>query len=56
MSTTKPENFPSGISRVEYKNLETKRNFSVNVGLFYSNVDEEGIAVPDWALVVTEIL
>ncbi len=55
MSRQRPENFPSGISRVEYKNLETQRNFSLNVGLFYSKVDSDEIAVPDWAIAVTEI-
>ena len=53
-SKTKPENLPSVISRVPYKNLETNRKFALNCGLFYS-IDENGFSVPQWGWVKNEL-
>lgn len=50
----KPDNAPSHIARVIWKNLETGRRFSINFGLFFSRLDGE-ILVPQWGYVQNEI-
>lgn len=37
----KPENFPTQIARVPWENVETKRRFSLNCGVFASEAEEE---------------
>jgi len=49
-----PHNVPSSIARVPYENLESGRKFTVNFGLFYSNL-EDGFMVPKFGYVRNEI-
>lgn len=51
----KPENIPTHIARVEWKNLDSGRAFSLNGGLFTST-NEDGFAVPQWGFVKNERL
>ena len=52
---TKPENLPSHVARITFKNIDTGREFSINAGLFYSVVDGE-FTVPKWGWVKNELL
>ncbi len=52
---TKPENLPSHVARITFKNIDTGREFSINAGLFYSDVEGE-FTVPRWGWVKNELL
>lgn len=52
---TKPQNLPTHVARITFKNLDTGREFSINAGLFFSEVDGE-FTVPKWGWIKNEIL
>ena len=46
-------NFPSGVSSIDYKQMETKRRFSLCYGLF-SSVEDGDYLIPDFGSVINE--
>lgn len=48
------ENFPTNVSVVEYKNLDTNKNYKKYVGLFGSSEDD-GFLVPEYGYFINEV-
>ncbi len=47
-----PENFPSHVAEVKYKNLDTDNKYAMFHGLFASSFDDDGFLVPNYHYVI----
>ena len=47
--------FPKHISKINYKNLSTGKSYEMEVGVFSSNISEDGYLVPDFEYGVNEV-
>ncbi len=50
----KPCNFGTQVARVPWKNADTGREFFLNAGILSSNIDADGVFVPEFHYVQTE--